>query len=29
MGDFHAIMGDGEVEDCGLEIEAGPRYTLT
>ena len=21
MGDFHAIMGDGEVEDCGLEIE--------
>ncbi len=21
MGDFHALMGDGEVEDCGLEIE--------
>jgi amidase len=21
MGDFHAVMGDGEVEDCGLEIE--------
>ncbi|WP_349670247.1 acetamidase/formamidase family protein [Lacrimispora sp.] len=21
LGDFHAIMGDGEVEDCGLEIE--------
>nr|WP_314460052.1 acetamidase/formamidase family protein [uncultured Clostridium sp.] len=21
MGDFHGIMGDGEVEDCGLEIE--------
>ncbi|MCI8453174.1 MAG: acetamidase [Lachnospiraceae bacterium] len=22
MGDVHAAMGDGEVEDCGLEIEA-------
>ncbi len=22
MGDVHAIMGDGESEDCGLEIEA-------
>ena len=21
LGDFHGIMGDGEVEDCGLEIE--------
>lgn len=21
MGDFHAVMGDGEVEGCGLEIE--------
>jgi len=21
LGDLHAIMGDGEVEDCGLEIE--------
>ncbi len=21
LGDFHAMMGDGEVEDCGLEIE--------
>ena len=21
MGDFHGVMGDGEVEDCGLEIE--------
>lgn len=21
LGDFHAIMGNGEVEDCGLEIE--------
>ncbi|MEY8357006.1 acetamidase/formamidase family protein [Lachnospiraceae bacterium 54-53] len=21
MGDFHGIMGDGEVEDCGLETE--------
>lgn len=22
MGDVHALMGDGETEDCGLEIEA-------
>ena len=21
MGDFHAVMGEGEIEDCGLEIE--------
>lgn len=27
MGDVHALMGDGEVEDCGLEIEA--RVTVT
>lgn len=27
MGDVHALMGDGETEDCGLEIEA--RVTVT
>ena len=29
MGDFHAIMGDGEVEDCGLEIEGRATVRLS
>lgn len=28
MGDVHAVMGDGEVEDCGLEIEASVTVTV-
>lgn len=28
MGDVHAVMGDGEVEDCGLEIEAEVTVTV-
>lgn len=28
MGDVHALMGDGEAEDCGLEIEAKVTVTV-
>lgn len=28
MGDVHGRMGDGEVEDCGLEIEADVTVTV-
>lgn len=28
MGDVHALMGDGETEDCGLEIEAKVTVTV-
>ncbi len=29
MGDFHGIMGDGEIEDCGLEIEGRATVRVT
>ena len=29
MGDFHAVMGEGEIEDCGLEIEGRATMRVT
>ena len=29
MGDFHAVMGEGEIEDCGLEIEGKATIRAT
>lgn len=29
LGDFHAVMGEGEIEDCGLEIEGRATLRVT
>ena len=29
MGDFHGVMGDGEIEDCGLEVEGRATLRVT